>query len=118
MTRTMTPMSDDNDGELIRTSDPKWLEKALTCYRDKRPFRFIDDADLHIGVAGLSSAITLIKRVREAVGLTWKEIAQILVALGMSATGIWLVAVAVADPEPTSKFGILLAGGVVLILTG
>jgi len=48
----------------------------------------------------------------------WREVLIVLTGLGLSVVGIWLILVAVADPEPTSKLGILLAGGVALIFTG
>jgi hypothetical protein len=109
---------DDKSCRLIKTSDQKWLEKALECYRDKHPFRFMDDAGLGITEQDLVSAVSLLKRAKETGPITWREIGQILTGLGMSAAGLLLILIAVADPEPTSKLGILLAGGVILILTG
>jgi len=47
-----------------------------------------------------------------------KHLWQVLTGLGLSGVGIALIIVAVLDPEPTSKLGILLAGGVLLIVTG
>jgi hypothetical protein len=109
---------DKKSRRLIESSDPKWLEKALECYRDKHPFMFKDDAGLGIRKQDLVSAVLLIKRVKETGAITWREICQILTGLGMNAIGIGLILIAVFDPEPTSKLGILLAGGVILILTG
>jgi len=36
----------------------------------------------------------------------------------MSLTGIWLVSAAILDPEPTSKLGLMVGGGIVLVATG
>jgi len=102
----------------FQTTDKKWLEKVLECYRDKRPFELTDDAGIGITAEDLRAAINLIKKLKETGALTWREICQILTGLGISCVGIWLIMVAVADPEPTSKLGTLLVGGVLLILTG
>lgn len=104
--------------EIIRTSDKKWLEKALDCYKSKIAFEFLDDVPVGIGHNDLVSAVALISAAKSAGVVTWQQIAGILTGLGMSAAGIWMIAAAIADPEPTSKLGILLAGGVVLALTG
>jgi len=104
--------------EVIRTSNEKWLEKALELYKNKTPFEFVDDFGIGITEEDLISAVALIKAAKEKGGITWKEIAGILTGLGMSGVGIWMIVIAVADPEPTSKLGILLAGGVLLVLTG
>lgn len=47
-----------------------------------------------------------------------KDISTILVSLGITASGIWIVLAAIADPEPTSKLTLLIAGGLILALTG
>jgi hypothetical protein len=107
-----------DDPAIIRTSDPGWLDKALKAYRDRTPFHFTDDAGLGITENDLVSAVSLIRRAKQAGKMSWKEISQILTGLGLSGVGIWLIAASIADPEPTSKLWILLAGGVVLIMTG
>jgi hypothetical protein len=104
--------------EIIRTSEQDWITKALNCYKSKLPFQFIDDADLGIQQKDLISAVALIRAARNKVGITANKIGIILTGLGMSGLGIGLVLIAVFDPEPTSKLGILLAGGVVLALSG
>lgn len=107
-----------NSRRLIKSSDPEWLQKALECYRDKHPFKFSDDALIGIKKQDLESAVALIKRAKESGAFTWRKIGQILTGLGMSAVGIWLILLAIAAPEPTSKLSILLVGGVILIVTG
>lgn len=104
--------------EIIRTSDNKWLEKALDCYKTKVAFEFLDDVPIGISHDDLVSAVALISAAKNSGAVTWQQVVGILTGLGMSGVGIWMIAVAIADPEPTSKLGILLAGGVVLALTG
>lgn len=50
--------------------------------------------------------------------LTRREWSGVLVALGMSAVGIGLVIAAILSPEPTSKLGLLLGGGLLCIVGG
>lgn len=104
--------------DVIRTSDPKWLEKALKYYVYKQPFQFVDDAKLGIREKDLKSAVALIKRSREEKISTWKQIVRILTSLGVTGLGVWLVWLAIVDPEPTSKLSILVIGGLTMILTG
>jgi hypothetical protein len=107
-----------NDPGAVRTSDPGWLDKALKAYRCRTPFHFTDDAGLGVTENDLVSAVALIRRAKQSGKMSWKDISQILTGMGLSGVGIWLIAASIADPEPTSKLWILLAGGVVLIMTG
>jgi hypothetical protein len=102
----------------INTSDKDWLEKALTCYRDKHPFILTDDSQIGITEKDLISAVKLIQKAKKSGSMTVKQLATVLTSIGLSSVGIWLILIAVADPEPTSKLGILLAGGVALIALG
>jgi hypothetical protein len=104
--------------EIIRTSDKKWLEKALDCYKTKVVFEFLDDVPIGIGHDDLVSAVALIAAAKNKKAISWQQIVGILTGLGMSGVAVWMIAVAIADPEPTSKLGILLLGGVVLAITG
>ena len=103
---------------VIRTSDSDWLQKALECYRDKQVFNLIDDANIGLDSTDLISAVRLIAKTKKAGGIGAKGIATILTSLGLSSVGVWLVLAAIVDPEPTSKLGILIAGGVALIALG
>jgi hypothetical protein len=106
-------------GEIvIRTSSPDWLNRSLELYRDKIAFVFIDDAKIGIDARDLESAVSLIRAARTKGSLDFKRIASVLVGVGLSGAGIWMIAAAIADPEPTSKLGLLITGGIVITLTG
>jgi hypothetical protein len=47
-------------------------------------------------------------------GLSKSEWLAAFTAIGLSAAGLRIVAAAVLDPEPTSKLGLLVAGGFLL----
>jgi hypothetical protein len=104
--------------DTIRTSEGDWLDRALKKYKDKVPFVFIDDADLGFTKQDLESAVSLIRAAKTKAGVPLKTIASALVGIGLTATGIWMIAAAIADPEPTSKLGLLIGGGVLITLTG
>ncbi len=107
-----------NSKKKIRTSQSDWLQTALECYMDKKPFEFLDDKKIGITSDDLATAVELIRKAKEIQVVTWREIVTILTGMGLSGVGVWMIAIAVADPEPTSKLWIILAGGVVLTLTG
>ena len=104
--------------ETIKTSNPEWLEIALKKYSLKKEFIFIDDAKLGMTEKDLKSAVNLIKASKAKAGKTVKQITAVLVGIGMSSAGIGIVILAIADPEPTTKLGLLVGGGLLLVLTG
>ena len=103
---------------LIKSSQKDWLERALAQYSDRKAFSFEDDAEVGLTEADLLSAAALIKAANNKAGIPWKTIAGALSGIGLSAAGVWIVAAAIADPEPTSKLALLTVGGFVLALTG
>jgi flagellar motor component MotA len=104
--------------DIVRTSEKNWLEKALKLYTEKKLFRFIDDAELKLTEKDLKSAISLIRAAKSKSGVTWQQIAGVLAGAGITSAGVWIIAAAIADPEPTTKLGLLIAGGTILALTG
>lgn len=101
----------------IKTSDKHWLKTALEQYKSKTPFDFVDDAKLGITPLDLVSGVGLIAAAYR-MGFPKRKIIQILGSIGVCTLGIVLIMIAVVDPEPTSKFTILLVGGVVLAVGG
>jgi hypothetical protein len=103
---------------IVQTSSKDWLEQAIRLYTQKKPFTLEDDAKLGLTEADLRSAVALIRAARTKGRITWQQIAAVLAGFGITGIGVWMVAAAITDPEPTTKLGLLIAGGIVLALTG
>lgn len=104
--------------DVIKTSDGEWLQKAITFYGGRKLFTLVDDAGLGITDADLKSAVTLIRAAKRKGAATWQQIAAVLAGIGITGIGVWMIAAAILDPEPTSKLGLLVAGGILMALTG
>lgn len=98
---------------LIRTSEEKWLERLARAYRERLPVFLKDDAKVGID----PSSQTLLQLARSA-RMSARELAGVAVSLGMSAAGATMVVLAFVDPEPTSKLGLLVGGGLTCVLGG
>ena len=103
----------DPEGIFIRTSDSKWFESLARAYKKRLSIKLIDDA----GVGIEPAKQTLLDMGKQA-RLGKSQWAGVLVSLGMSGIGIWMIVAAIHDPEPTSKLGLLIVGGSVCILGG
>jgi hypothetical protein len=103
----------DSAETIVKTSDPDWLRTLARLYRARTAGVILDDAGLGINPGDQS----LLQMAREA-GLSKREIGGVCVALGMSGVGVTMVVLAVLDPEPTSKLGLLVGGGAVCVLGG
>ena len=103
---------------IIHTKQLKWLDFALKAYKEKREFEIIDDAGLGLSARDVKSAVNLLSFMKKEKRITIKEISAVLVGLGITSSGLWIILAAIADPEPTSKLGLLVAGGLLLALTG
>ena len=97
----------------VRTSEPAWLKQVASAYRRQHSVIIIDDAGVGIDPHNQS----LLDMGRQA-GLGRAEWASVLISLGMSGAGLWMVVTAIVSPEPTSKLGLLVVGGSVLIFSG
>lgn len=104
--------------EEIKTTDEKWFEKALKAYSKKQEFCISDDLQLGLKDNDVKSAISLITFVKKQQKIPWRKITQVLASIGITGVGVWIIAAAIADPEPTSKLTLLISGGLVLALTG
>jgi len=98
---------------VLKTSEQNWLGRLANAYKNKQPITLVDDAD--VGVSPESQ--TILQMGKEA-SLLKKDWIGVGVSLGMSAAGIWMIVIGVVDPEPTSKLGLLIGGGVVCIAGG
>lgn len=104
--------------KVIRTSETDWLEKAIKLYTEKQAFLLHDDAELKLTRADLKSAVSLIRAAKSKGGVTRKQLLSLLTGIGITGIGVWIIAAAIADPEPTTKLGLLITGGLVLTFTG
>ena len=103
---------------LIKTSNTEWLKIAIENYSKKQAFTLVDDAKIGLTEKDLVSAVTLIRAAKKKAGFSIKTIAQALTSIGITGAGIYIVILAIADPEPTSKLGLLITGGLLLAVTG
>ena len=106
------------EDKTIKTSEKGWVDRAMKAYTKKREFNLVDDANLGLSQKDVRSALSLMSFLRKEKQLNIKELSAILFGLGITASGVWIVLAAIADPEPTSKLTLLIAGGLVLALTG
>ena len=53
----MSKMIEGKIENVVRTSEPDWLEKAIGFYKKKVPFIFIDDDSLGFTQSDLESAV-------------------------------------------------------------
>ena len=103
----------DDNYELIRTSEDKWFEKLAKVYKDRKPIRLVDDANV-----GIDPARQTLLGMGKQAGLAKSQWGGVLVALGMTGVGVWMIVAAIIDPEPTSKLSLLIAGGTACVLGG
>ena len=98
---------------VIRTTSPDWLSQLAAVYKAKQPITLIDDAQIGIN----PEEHTLLEMGKKS-KLTVQEWVGVVIALGVSALGAWLVVMAVIDPEPWSKVGFAIGAGVVMTMGG
>ena len=103
---------------IIKTSEEGWLKKSLELYSKKQTFTLVDDARVGLNEKDLVSAVTLIRAAKKKAGFPIKTIFQALTSLGITGVGVYIVLLAIADPEPTSKLGLLITGGLMIAVTG
>jgi len=96
----------------IRTSQPDWLPRLFQSYETREAFQFIDDRGFGVDLTRSLFVVSL------RAGLSLKEWFAVLAALGITGFGAFMVVVAILDPEPISKLGLLIAAGAVLFFTG
>ena len=97
----------------VRTSQPKWFTELAKAYKERIPVVLSDDAQL--GIDPINETLFMMGvHAKLSVG----EITAACIALGMAAAGVAMIVAAIVDPEPTSKLGLLVGGGIVLIATG
>ena len=103
---------------IVKTSQTEWLKVAIDNYSKKQTFTLVDDAKIGLTEKDLVSAVSLIRTAKKKAGLSFKTIAQALTSIGITGAGVYIVIIAIADPEPTSKLGLLITGCLLLAVTG
>jgi hypothetical protein len=105
--------SKDAAGLVVKTSARDWLTALAHAYQAQASVTLIDDANL--GVDPISQ--TLLEMGRKA-NLEKREWYGVFTALGISGAGLFLLCMAVVDPEPFSKISFALGTGAALIMGG
>jgi len=97
----------------IRTSEKDWLARLTTAYRQHAQVELVDDAEV-----GIDPAHQSLLRMGLAGKLSPKEWTAVSLSAGMTVFGASMIVLAVLDPDPTSKLGLLVGSGALLLLTG
>ena len=97
----------------IRTSEPNWLSRLTRAYREQAPVEIVDDAEV-----GIDPASQSLLQMGLAGSLTRREWTGVAVSGGMTVFGATMIVLAILDPDPTSKLGLLVGSGALLALTG
>ena len=97
----------------IHTSEQDWLPRLVRAWRDHAQVELVDDAKL-----GIDPSTQSLLQMGLAARLTRREWSAVAVASGMTVLGASMVILAVIDPDPTSKLGLLVGSGALLALTG
>lgn len=97
----------------IKTSEPGWFTKLTQAYEKQLSVQVLDDA--HVGISPAHQTLFEMGRSAKLSGAEWLAV---FVSLGVGAAGLWIIRLAFLDPEPTSKLWLLLAGGILCVLTG
>ena len=97
----------------IRTSEKDWLARLTKAYREHAAVELIDDAQV-----GIDPAQQSLLQMGLSGRLTPRQWTAVSIAGGMTVFGATMVVLAFVDPDPTSKLGLMVAGGALLALTG
>ncbi|HLJ79407.1 MAG TPA: hypothetical protein VKT75_18470 [Acidobacteriaceae bacterium] len=97
----------------IRTSEKDWLARLTAAYRSRAAVDLIDDAQV-----GIDPAQQSLLQMGVAGRLTRREWTAVSIAGGMTVFGAAMVVLAILDPDPTSKLGLMVGSGALLALTG
>jgi len=97
----------------LRTSQQDWLAQLTRAYRNRTQVELIDDAGI-----GIDPATQSLLQMGVTGKLSRKEWTAVAITSGMTVFGAAMVILAIVDPDPTSKLGLLIGSGAILALTG
>jgi hypothetical protein len=100
-------------GLIVKTSSKDWLPALAAAYRQRVTVTLVDDA--HLGVDPINQ--TLLEMGMKA-NLSLREWSAVMIGLGVSAVGAYLLVMAIVDPEPFSKISFAIGTGAVLTMGG
>lgn len=100
-------------GLVIRTTSQDWLASLAAAYRAHMSVTLVDDAQLGLDPVNQ----TLLDMGRKA-HLSKREWIAVLIGLGMSSIGAFMILMAVLDPEPYSKITFALGAGAAMTMGG
>jgi hypothetical protein len=100
-------------GLIIRTSSQDWMASLAAAYKANMSVTLVDDANL--GLDPMNQ--TLLDMGRKA-HLSRREWTAVLIGLGMSSIGAFLILMAILDPEPYSKITFALGAGAAMTMGG
>jgi hypothetical protein len=95
---------------MIKTSSVNWFAQLARAYKMRTRVVLVDDAQVGIN----PESETLLEMGRRA-RLTPREWGGVMVSLGMSLMGAWVMLMAVLDPEPYSKVVTTIVAGAALL---
>ena len=98
---------------MIKTSSAGWFTQLARAYKLRARVVLVDDAKVGISPDS-ETLLDMGKRAR----LSAREWAGVLVSLGMSIVGAWVIVMAVLDPEPYSKVVSTIVAGAMLLGAG
>lgn len=98
---------------IIRTSNSDWIKRLAAAYKDRLDVNVLDDA--HLGIDPREQSLY---EMTKRANLTARDIVGVVVACGMSVVGAGLLVAAFLDPEPLSKMGLAVGGGITMVLGG
>lgn len=102
-----------NEFPEVRTSDQQWLERLAHFYKEHQMVRIVNDAGLPI-----DPTMQTLLQMGHAGKLSKTQWFGVITSLGIGVFGAYLIVAAILDPEPTSKLGLLVASGVLLVAGG
>lgn len=97
----------------IKTSDRGWMGQLAKAYRNQQRIVVLDDANM-----GIDPATETLLRMGLKAGLSRKDWIAVVIGVGISVFGATTIVLAILDPEPTSKLGLLVASGAAMTLGG
>jgi hypothetical protein len=106
-------VKEDGTVPMISTSSQGWLADLAKAYRNRVPVVIIDDANV-----GIDPNNQTILSMGMRGWLSRNEWIAVLLSVGLEMFGATIMILAILDPDPTSKLGLLIGTGAVMTIGG